>query len=430
MMRVTSFFALALPFAASTSEDITSNATSGEIAIPVVLWDQNGKPATSGRPPRFVIGSASIGGRSQRFTFDAGNAKQPILLAEGCLGCSSGCPSTVPKCSSGASACWPSHAGDYAPAHSYVVTGDSCPSGVKSAGTLNGAPVCTQCFGGKSHSRFYTMAKADVTLAGASGDVKVKNLRFGALVRTAPAIDRVWSNLGVGFQSAFMQQLGASSVLFHLRHDGNSEVVFNPDSNRYGGAPSAAFRVEGNRVHSVRSIRVGGTTIDTSGQTFHIDTGNAGISIAQSSVLSKLKAAAKGLTPKTAPELVLNLDGIAVTLPGSTWMTGNGRTVFSSYHKNVLGLPFLSAGDIVFDDKKKRIYIAGAGSTPSPTPGPTPPAPSGCMAACKGYADVCDCECFCSCDGVCGGGCYGRCKSMHQSCSGNCPESRNQTTLV
>jgi len=334
-------------------------STGSEIAIPVVLWDAQGKPsAKTGQPPRFVIGQATIGGRSQSFTFDAGNPNQPILLAEGCKGCGDGCPSKVQQCSGG-SACWSSHPQEFAPKAAYKVVSGGCPAGVKSAGTLDGVAVCTQCFGGSSHSRFYTMAEADVTFAGQAGDVTVNNLRFGALVRTAPLTDRVWSNVGVGYKSAFLQQIGASSVLFHLRPNGASQVIFNPSQDRYRDAPSASFGVGGNREHSVTKIEVKGTRIDTSGLTFHIDTGNSGISIADSSVLSKLKSAAQGLTPETAPNLMLYLEGIAVTLPGKTWMTGKGRTVFSSYHKNVLGLPFLSAADIVFDDSKRKIYIAG-----------------------------------------------------------------------
>jgi len=402
-----------------------ANLSASELAVPVVLWDQGGKPARGGSDPaRYVIGSLSIGGRAQHFTFDAGNPKQPILLAESCKGCSSGCPSTVPQCSSG-DFCWPSHSGDYAPKSSYKAAG-SCPSGVKEAGTLDGVAVCMQCFGGSSHSRFYTMAQADVSIAGTT----VKNLKFGALVRVAPAIDRVWSNVGVGYKSAFMAQIGASSVLFHLRASGGSEVIFNPSPNRYKNAPRASFDVEGNRVHTVKEMRVGKNSIQMSTTTFHMDTGDAGIGIASSSDLSRLNAAARGYTPSNAPPLTVMFNGVPVTVPGSTWVIGSGRTVFFQYHKNVLGLPFLSSVDVVFDDNAKVVYFAGGSPAPPSPPGPAPAPPSppsGCMQKCSGSA--CDCECFCSCGGVCGNGCYDKCRSTPTSCH-SCPTSSSNLTVV
>jgi hypothetical protein len=36
---------------------------------------------------------------------------------------------------------------------------------------------------------------------------------------------------------------------------------------------------------------------------------------------------------------------------------GSGRTIFSKYGKNVLGLPFIMSGDMIFDDKHRRIYF-------------------------------------------------------------------------
>jgi len=401
--------------------------TTAEQTVSVVLWDSNGKDAArSGHPPRYVIGQAVIGGRTQHFTFDAGNAKEPILLAEGCVGCSTGCPSSVPQCSSSSNACWSSRPGDYAPRSSYELSGEGCPSGVKSAGHLNGDPVCTQCFGGSSHSRFYTMAKADVTIDG----IQIRQLNFGALVRTAPAIDRVWSNIGIGYQSHFMSQLGASSVLLHLRVGEQSSVIFNPATSYYHGAQSARFSVSSNREHSMDRMVVGGSTVDFKSATFHIDTGNSGISIIDSSLLKKLNSLASHLSPSTAPELEIVLDGMHVTLPGNVWVTSQGRTCFSQYHKNVLGLPFITSTDIIFNDSERKIYVSSAAPSPSPSPSPVPsPTPSSCVDECSGQ---CDCECFCSCGAVCGGGCYGQCKSVHHSCSGNCPESMmgNSSSVV
>jgi len=82
-------------------------------------------------------------------------------------------------------------------------------------------------------------------------------------------------------------------------------------------------------------------------------------------------------TPHSALDLVIALStksGVAtVSLPGGSWVVhpyvtddgeviryeGFRRTIFCSYHKNVLGLPFLSAPGIefVFDDRKELLYL-------------------------------------------------------------------------
>ena len=50
------------------------------------------------------------------------------------------------------------------------------------------------------------MAKADVTI-NAETPLVLPGLTFGALVRTAPAIDRIWGNVGVGFGSTWLAQV-------------------------------------------------------------------------------------------------------------------------------------------------------------------------------------------------------------------------------
>lgn len=406
-------------------------ALSDEAVVSVALWDSLGKVAEpGGNPPRFVIGNISLGGRSQRFTFDAGNPKEPILIVEGCLGCGNGCPSRVPQCSSSASPCWNSHPEDYAPAGSFEISGDSCPTGVKSAGKLDGMNICTQCFGG-GHSRFYTMATADAAF---SDKFILKQLKFGALVRTAPAIDRVWSNIGVGYKSSFLKQLGAGSIMFHLRAGSSSQVIFNPDASRFAGAASASFSVGINREHKVGHMQVGGgSVVDFGDAKFHIDTGNSGISIMDAALLSKLNTAAKGLVPSTAPNLTVVLDGIQVHIAGASWIRSDGSTIFEIYHKNVLGLPFVTAADIVFDDDARRIYIVGGVPGP-PTPPPSPPAPSECVSSCQSSTGgTCDCQCFCSCKSICGNGCYDKCRSgrwVHASCKHTCKGWAHNSSIV
>jgi len=337
-----------------------------ELGVDVVLWDESSNPVKPGGSPRYLVGNLSIGGRTQHFTFDAGNPEQPILMVEGCRGCSDGCPRKVPTCDSGSKFCWPSHSDDFAPYGSYKNQSGflhGCPLGVQSAGTLDGQTVCMQCFGG-GHARFYSMAEADITLSGTT----IPNLKFGALVRTTPALDRIWSNVGIGYKSAFLTQLGAERILLHLRPGEASSVTFNPDPSKYADAKYASFRVSQNRDFPVDEFQVGNKTAK-SGATFRIDTGNGGICFADQEIADALESATggewaggglivRGLSPSTAPDLTVVLGGIPVKIPGSRWVTSaDGGTIFSMYHKNVLGLPFLAQNDVVIDDSAKKIYL-------------------------------------------------------------------------
>ena len=106
------------------------------------------------------------------------------------------------------------------------------------------------------------------------------------------------------------------------------------------------------------------------GATFHIDTGNSGISIEDPHLAVALASAVGGrwdnqgnlvLTSgvaNTNSSIVVMIGAIRAVIPASIWQLGTGgRTIFAKYHKNVLGLPFIMAGDMVFDDAHKRIYF-------------------------------------------------------------------------
>ena len=56
--------------------------------------------------------------------------------------------------------------------------------------------------------------------------------------------------------------------------------------------------------------------------------------------------------------MVVVLAGLSREIPGSRWLISKrGDTIFSLYHKNVLGLPFLVEGDVVINDEEKKIYL-------------------------------------------------------------------------
>ena len=55
---------------------------------------------------------------------------------------------------------------------------------------------------------------------------------------------------------------------------------------------------------------------------------------------------------------------IRVALPASVWapFPGTGQTVFERYDKNVLGLPFIMAGDFFFDDAAMTVRAGERGA--------------------------------------------------------------------
>ena len=243
---------------------------SGEVLLEVSMYNEAGAPMKPPPPPtaesppaptlaRYAIGSVHIGGHTIRAEMDAGNPGMSLLMAKSCLGCSDKCPLAVPGCA-GAKFCAPSYPQDYAPTSAFRATGAGCGHG-HDAGTLDGQRICMACFGGHSHSRFYTMARANASLA-AQQPFAVPSLSFGALVRTAPWTDRLWSNVGVGFRSDFLTQVNASVLWFSLRlPPARSLIGLRPAPARYESLPAASFSTQpGNRyLPATLEVGSGGT---------------------------------------------------------------------------------------------------------------------------------------------------------------------------
>ena len=169
----------------------------------------------NGTLPRYVVGEVVVGGRLQHVTFDAGNPRATILTSEGCLGCSSGCPSAVPSCAqTGSNFCAPSRPQEYVPLGAYTVNAsEACAPGTQHAGTLDNTPVCQQCFDGGNHARFYRLARSDVSVVSSSGPVTFPHMPFGALVRVTPLQDRIWGNIGLGHGSDFVSNRLPTDVM-------------------------------------------------------------------------------------------------------------------------------------------------------------------------------------------------------------------------
>jgi len=386
------------------------------VTVPIELWDVHGNPAVYGvTAPRFAIGRLRVGddGPVQAFTYDLGNPRFTTLVAKSCRGCDDEtmdrCPASVPECPENLAHnafCWPSHPSNFVPSESYTDLPDQpCPAGVIEAGTLNGTRVCSMCFDHGDHSRFFTQAVAarDVELLAAptaADDTPhtvvatlPARLHFGALLRTVPLVDRVWANVGVGFNSSFLHQTRAPVLLLRARTQGASAVVFNPDPALYARAPSAPFAAPHNRLHALESLRLGDATLPLAGALFLLDTGNDNITLADPQVRVALAAATRGTwsaddgrlhVPRTyldaRPTLTVTFrPGIAATLPVEAWAPHRGGdvgnhtdaavpTIFSAGSKvSVLGLPFIAGADVdlVFDDHRQLLYIVGGKITGS-----------------------------------------------------------------
>ena len=359
-----------------------------EVLLSVQMYNEKGEPLAppgADSPPaptlaRYAIGRVLLGGNQIRAEMDAGNSGEPLLMAKVCRGCSDKCPLTVPDCP-GAKFCAPSYPMDFAPTSSWTATGAGCGDHDHDAGTLNGRQVCMACFGGHSHSRFSTPATGNASFAAQPRPFAVPKLRFGALVRTSPWTDRLWSNIGVGFRSAFLRQVNASTLWFSLRAPPHQSVVgLRPSLARYASLPVQRFSAEpGNRYMTAR-LNCGGPNGRQAGPELEylFDTGNAGISIASDEMAAALATATGGhwnttggnpgnlwidraLHPPVAITFVIGKGNdtdvgsrpINVTLAPAVWapFPKTGQTVFERYDKNVLGLPVIMTGAFIFDDQ-------------------------------------------------------------------------------
>mmetsp|Transcript_3522 Transcript_3522/g.4055 ORF Transcript_3522/g.4055 Transcript_3522/m.4055 type:complete len:613 (-) Transcript_3522:270-2108(-) len=313
----------------------------------------------------------------QHITLDLGNPNEAIVLVSDCLGCDDGCetitkvktnklnqtkvttktdccPQAPPSCGGatlgmstltstptllfdtpdmdenhGVGFCWQSHVNDYLPTEHYSDTSRTCPPGVTELNVTNStiSHVCTQCFDDCDHSRFYTMSSShslaflgvegdDAVRVSLSGATAAEGFQFGALVRTVPLVDRVWGNVGIGYQSALFTQMNIESVLLNLglprvarpqswsEHQ-YGEVILNPEPERYEGSVAQPYYYNASKGETVDYIDmtkkrlhlISSMTFDPRGNhdseddlevAFHIDTGNNGIAIASQRLFEHL----------------------------------------------------------------------------------------------------------------------------------------------
>ena len=453
-----------------------------EIILPIEIWDVDGKRMKDNnrhQRPRFVI-TAVTGGKTgtvQPSTFDLGNPNQMILVAQYCQSCplqdttNNGCPLPVPmQCHddtttkkqirpkiSQQQTCAPSWPHGYVPAADLSFsTNEEQPS---SAGKMKYPPnqperyVSMQCFNNETHSRYTISATLNTlsfmdpkltlhdqsqptttTTTTTTTYYTMNNVKIGAMVRTVPQIDRVWSNIGIGYHSQFLNQIQSGAVLI-LPHNKTSlnngpTIVFNAKKERYAHWSSSDFQVMFHRrVHSNVGIRIASSSSSTKNddswtlleneffpnegysKTFHIDTGNDGIALRSTHIQNSLAKSTGGLwiskhdlldmfptfaldehflhhdehttkflvvptdfaqhtdDAKSKTDLIVELSStVHVRIPANRWILPPANneqepqlfvpTIFFTYAKNVLGLPFILATEgMAYDDVNHRIHI-------------------------------------------------------------------------
>jgi hypothetical protein len=358
--------------ASSSLEDGQRNE---EISIPVQMWDLQGRVVERDGNnnnyyiPRYLVGRissrspscSSTPKNSHHFTFDLGNPGITTLLDPGCRGCDGVsnttypdfCPIPLPKCNS-SNPCWPSRPTEFLPNSCFKylpITGRCSSYGAKiiDAGTIHSKQVCMMCFDSGNHSRYFIPSTAD-DLIFLSADRRileedrvVYNLPspffFGALIRTVPLQDRIWSNVGIGYHSSFMNQTGFTSIQFSLRHthhpkqlsrtslnesyathsivNTESFLRFNPRPERYvNSSATQRYLTPHHRVHNLDGFSIGYSNFlinnddvetheisiekrtQSKGETntldFIMDTGNGGICIADSLLKDRFASATRG----------------------------------------------------------------------------------------------------------------------------------------
>lgn len=409
--------------------------------------------------PRYLVGTVGVRQYSsnsrkaaissiQHITYDLGNPLHPFLVVDECRACHcqtrngtvDNCPYNETSYADHATCttlCWPSRPYD-------VLSKDDWRPMKNKCMTANSHNSCMQCFDDGSHSRFYVPGEAQHLVLISTGKQIVSqtqnavnssrslesnqaeldliplgtNFQFAALTKIVPEIDRMWGNFGIGYNSSFLQQMQYTSFLLHLRvskhglplsnrQSGGSFILFNPDKiNRKVGSIGVKYIIDDHarRVHKVHGIGIDPLADHNSMNIatkvnmtlFHIDSGNNGISVNDTSLYEYLRFNTHGewrlpspslandlfgpnvrecetesgtaskvlfvpFNPATAPSLIISLSSRAVaTIPGSVWVISeDGATLFSTYHKNVLGLPFLSCSqkDFLFDDDELMLYM-------------------------------------------------------------------------
>ena len=250
-----------------------------EITIPIELYNSDFEKTN--KQPRYVVGSIGISKVFQTLcTFDLGNHAETIINLNECRGCyvvinstSVGCPDLAPICDNNndnsTNACWASDPKSPLPNWTYYYTLENCTNETIYSGNIhtNGyyyhnseytyknlsVPTCTQCFGSGSHSRFYTSARTIFQFSFHKHAYLPSNFSFGALLRTVPQIDRIWSNVGIGYHSSFLQQLNVSAFIFSHR-----AIILHPKFYRYKSAPYLHYPiVKHHRKFKIHSFQIG-----------------------------------------------------------------------------------------------------------------------------------------------------------------------------
>ena len=318
---------------------ITHKRKKKEIKIPLELYNSDFQKIFSNNDmPRYLVGSIGIPSLFHTLcTFDLGNHKQSILNVNDCKGCDVidnnntfiGCPDLVPTCHNNTmnngtddynntSSCWISDPKVPLPIWSYYHTLENCStidtdnsSSSSFSGYLNvngyiydnidtkyhyetniSVPTCTQCFGSGSHSRFYALSRSIFQLSflhnkddssllwsRTKKDYLPNNFFFGALVRTVPQIDRIWSNIGIGYNSSFLLQMNVSTFMIlnteHHRSHHRRSIILHPYFYRYRSSPYMYYHiVKNHRKFKVYSFQIGSQSAFANNETvlFNMDT--------------------------------------------------------------------------------------------------------------------------------------------------------------
>ena len=413
----------------------TASEVESDVAMQVELWNEEAmvvKEDNTNGPPRYLVGQVSSLSSKEKcfshFTFDLGNPGDTTFLVDHCRGCNSdnnhnttACPLKLPDCVSPTSNdCWPSRPHEsltwdcfqHIPPEKMILECDSKINSDKN--------VCMMCFDNGNHSRYYLPSQVNpkqplgfVQSDDTSYYALPETFQFGALIRTIPLQDRIWSNVGIGYNSSFMRQSKFTSLQFTFPQKHDFKIIFNPSllRNKSLLQYQQSYSTPHQRIHQISGFQLGNsntilhgsakkykTTEGITPMEFFMDTGNGGIFLADPVFRRNLAQATGGYwthdengvasdtqrlmvpTPLEAPKLkIVFAPNIQVTMKGYQWILpsdDNDETTFSktiftstSHNYSIFGLPFISSGvDLIFDDENKVLHLMGDNVRTIPTP--------------------------------------------------------------
>jgi len=231
------------------------------------------------------------------------------------------------------------------------------------------------------------------------------SFQFGALVRTVPLADRIWSNIGIGYNSSFLVQMTIKRILLRLSPQEKKEIIFYPSKDRYWNVATSSdvdFTVDSynKRLFHFSYVKIAQHVfwIDVGGNhTVHLDTvRNDGIYISEPLLQDYLANITGGFWFKdeellNAQQQQVNhererlyipkhydakplcialgntLHGYSVQVAISKWTFPGKKkssylpTIFGKYDHTVLGLPYLAAigTEYLLDDENHIMHIIG-----------------------------------------------------------------------